>query len=209
MSKRFLRVTLPFLATLVPATIILLAYYLKIPSLAPVSQELVRWNILMAAFAMGLGLGNTVIVHAGTIRRRSKDSIFSGILLATIALFLVIGIGKGSTSTEYQVIWNNILAPLSATTFATTFFYISSAAFRALRVRGTLTAVFVVSAVIVMAKVGVGQVLFPFLTPVGEWLLNVPNTAGMRAVTVGGAIALVANSFRIITGLERGHIGGE
>jgi cytochrome bd-type quinol oxidase subunit 2 len=209
MAKHFFGVTLPFLATLVPATLILLEYYLKIPGLTQVSQELVRWNILMAAFAMGLGLGSTAIVHAGRIRRRSKDSFFSVILLVTIAVFLVVGIGKGSTSAEYQVIWNNILAPLSATTFSTTFFFISSAAFRALRVRGTLTAVFVISAVIVMAKVGVGQVLFPFLTPIGEWLLNIPNTAGMRAVTVGGAIALVANSFRIITGLERGHMGGQ
>jgi len=50
--------------------------------------------------------------------------------------------------------------------------------------------------------------MLPFTPTVAAWVWDIPTTAGMRAVTIGAALSLVGNSFRVITGLERGHLGG-
>ena len=40
-----------------------------------------------------------------------------------------------------------------------------------------------------------------------EWMFNVPQTAGSRAIMIGIALGTIAQSFRIITGRERSILG--
>ena len=40
-----------------------------------------------------------------------------------------------------------------------------------------------------------------------EWIMNVPATAGSRAIMIGIALGTIAQSYRIITGRERSILG--
>ena len=40
-----------------------------------------------------------------------------------------------------------------------------------------------------------------------EWIMAVPATAGARAIMIGIALGIIAQSFRIITGRERSILG--
>ena len=40
-----------------------------------------------------------------------------------------------------------------------------------------------------------------------EWIMDVPATAGSRAIMIGIALGIIAQSFRIITGRERSILG--
>ena len=40
-----------------------------------------------------------------------------------------------------------------------------------------------------------------------EWIMAVPATAGSRAIMIGIALGIIAQSFRIITGRERSILG--
>ena len=49
----------------------------------------------------------------------------------------------------------------------------------------------------------------PFLSipSIQEWIMAVPATAGARAIMIGIALGIIAQSFRIITGRERSILG--
>ena len=42
---------------------------------------------------------------------------------------------------------------------------------------------------------------------VALWVVQVPNTAGQRAITIGIALGTVAMSLRLLLGIERGLLG--
>jgi hypothetical protein len=39
------------------------------------------------------------------------------------------------------------------------------------------------------------------------WIMEVPNTAGTRAITIGIALGVVATSLRILLGVDRSYLG--
>ena len=49
--------------------------------------------------------------------------------------------------------------------------------------------------------------LFLYIPSIQEWIMNVPATAGSRAIMIGIALGTVAQSFRIITGREKSILG--
>ncbi len=65
------------------------------------------------------------------------------------------------------------------------------------------------SAILVMlSKVGIGQLIWSQIPVIGNWIMAVPNTAGMRGIVIGSCLGAVGVSLRIMLGLERGHLGG-
>ena len=49
--------------------------------------------------------------------------------------------------------------------------------------------------------------LFLSIPSIQEWIMAVPATAGSRAIMIGIALGIVAQSFRIMTGRERSILG--
>ena len=51
------------------------------------------------------------------------------------------------------------------------------------------------------------KTLFLSIPAIQEWIMAVPATAGARAIMIGIALGIIAQSFRIITGRERSILG--
>ena len=70
-----------------------------------------------------------------------------------------------------------------------------------------------VSSIIVGLAIGVkfqwylSAPLFLSIPSIQEWIMAVPATAGSRAIMIGIALGIVAQSFRIMTGRERSILG--
>jgi hypothetical protein len=114
-------------------------------------------------------------------------------------------------------LFTNVQAPLDATMFSLLAFFIASAAFRAFRARNVEATLMLVAACAVILGltppfVQLWSTLVPsvpgFPTAVKDWLLAVPNVASRRAVVLGIGLGAIAQSFRIILGLERTYLGG-
>ena len=45
------------------------------------------------------------------------------------------------------------------------------------------------------------------ITELQEWIMDVPATAGSRAIMIGIALGTIAQSYRIITGREKSILG--
>lgn len=204
----FLKSRLPIVVTFAAAFIIVAQFYFNIPAWKTLAAELLRWNVIIAAFALALGIGGIIRLHWGRISRRSPDAFYSFATLITLAIFLGVGLIQTTRGKTYTWLYDYIYNPVSATSYATTFFFVTSAAYRAFRIKNSYAAVLMISAILMMLQVGAFAALMPFAPRISAWIWNIPTSAGMRAVVIGGALSLVGNSFRVIVGLERGHLGG-
>jgi hypothetical protein len=100
--------------------------------------------------------------------------------------------------------------------FALLAFFVASASYRAFRARNVEATLLLLAAFFVMlGRVPVGDLLTIWM-PEGfqmsawaNWIMNVLNAAGQRAIMIGIALGLVSTSLRIILGLERAYLGGD
>jgi len=200
---------LPVVVAFASGMAIVAQYFLKIDGWAGVAGDVVKWNVIVGAFALAVGMGNLISIHGRKVARRDKDGAFSAVLLISMIGWFVLGVSRGTNAPLYRLLWDSLLLPAQATMYSTTIFFITSSAYRAFRVKNLQSGILLASAILVMGRVGIGAVLWPGFQSVSGWLMQVPNTAGMRAITIGGSMALVGSSMRIILGLERSYLGGE
>ncbi len=101
-----------------------------------------------------------------------------------------------------------IYVPLSATMFSLLAFYIASAAYRAFKAKTKESTLLLGAAFLVMlGRVPIGEAISHHFTEIADWIMNVPNTAGQRAILIGAALGLVSSALRILLGLEQSYLG--
>lgn len=195
--------------------------------------------MIISAFALGLGLLSVARVHGENIARRRPGWLFSMVLFLSLLTMLSVGFGKiyapPGRAKEFlsdlfsKVLFDKALAPLASTVFSLLAFFITSAAYRAFRVRTTEATLMMAAAVLVMLGQvplggmisqgissavrflpGVGpwlstHLLTPDFIPfVKDWLLMVLNAAAQRGIDLGVAVGAMAMSLRVWLSLERG-----
>jgi hypothetical protein len=168
-----------------------------------VGYFLVGWAAIVIAFALLLGVVNVVSVHLRQIQTKKSNSVYSLVLLISLAVTLIFGLG-GPTSNGSQFIFEYILQPLESTLFALLAIFIATAAFRAFRVRDLETFFFVLFAIIVLlGQVPVGLYLWSELPIIKDWILDVPTLAGARGILLGVALGTIATGLRVLIGADR------
>lgn len=188
---------------------VLAGYFLRSEAVADLAGQVVRWRVIVAAFALALGGANMFRQHGGTVARRGKNWPYSVVFLVSFVLYFVLGVTKSTTSPIYQYVWQNMYQPASSTMYSFTLFYMTSASWRAFRVRNWQAAVLMVTgAIVLLGQVGVGAALSPAIPRISAWIIDVPNAAAIRAITIGGSLGMVVMSLRIILGLERTYMAG-
>jgi hypothetical protein len=116
----------------------------------------------------------------------------------------------GTEGRVYVWLYDHVFAPCNATMFALLAFFVVSAAFRAFRMRNVEATLLLGAAIIVMiAAAPIGNWISDDLVDVQQWILDIPNNAGRRAIMMGAAIGAIATSLRIVLGLERSHLGAD
>ena len=125
-------------------------------------------------------------------------------------------------------IYDNVVYPLTATMFAMLAFYVASAAFRAFRAKNIEATLLLFTAFIVLlGRTYAGVFLTDWvpgfmamitgMTPehfntmqldeLTGWIMNAPNKAGNRAITIGIALGVVSYSLKILMGVDRSYLG--
>ena len=94
--------------------------------------------------------------------------------------------------------------------FALLAFFIASAAFRAFRARNTEAGLLLGSAILVLlGRAPIGRLISDSLPEITNWIIDVPNNAGRRAIIIGAALGAIVTGLRVLLGMERQHVGGE
>jgi uncharacterized membrane protein len=209
-----LKRTLPAALAIAVGLFVLVALLLPVPLLSTIGTYFIDCAVIIAAFALFLGLLNVLRVHLGHIRERTKTWPYSVVLLVALVLVLVVGVvtlmpsqadqsqPSGPSHPAMQWIFTNVMAPIQATFGALLAFLTLAAAYRLFRLRNAQSAVLLVVALLVLA----GQVSFgllPVLPQLRDWILDVPALAGMRGILLGVALGTVLTGIRLLLGVER------
>ena len=107
-------------------------------------------------------------------------------------------------------IYDHVFDPCNSTMFALLAFFVASAAFRAFRARNAEAALLLGAAILVMlGRAPLGGAISDIFPSISQWLIDIPNNGGRRAIMMGAAIGAVATGLRVIVGLERSHLGSD
>lgn len=164
---------------------------------------------IFMAFAVVPSAISLVRLHWRRIQRRHADWPYSVVTLLAFLVTLLLGFWDNDSRLQgprFGWVIRYAFEPMQQAVFAFLAFFIASAAYRALRVRTWEATLLLVSALLVM----VGNAIYPVpgpQEPMDLWLLSVPAMAMQRGVILGVALGIVAQSVRILLGLERGFIG--
>lgn len=181
--------------------IVVLSYF--VGAFHNLGELLLGWAAIVATFALLLGVVNLLRVHIGRIQNRKKDWFYSGILLISFAVTLLVG-RAGPASAGAQAMFEYVLRPLESTFFALIVFFIASAAYRAFRIDNFETFLFVAFAIIVLlGQVPAGFQLWADLPLVKEWVLRVPVLAGTRGILLGVSLGTIATGLRVLLAADR------
>ncbi len=197
------------------------------------SPRLTTWMIILAGFALLLGIVNVLQNNMKKIARREAGWPFSVVLLiglfttGTFGIYGAVshqGIGSlpGGAPTPFKWVSDWMFQPLQSTIFALLAFFMASAAFRAFRARNTEATILLIAAgLVMMGRVPMLEMFalpFPSLQPAAasadqflgkttEWIMDTPNGAAQSGIIIGAALGAASMAIRVILGIERGYLG--
>jgi hypothetical protein len=189
----------------------ILEYFIPHQGILSIFETFRQWAIIVIAFAYVLGLANIVRVNYHVIQKKERDWLYKIVLILCLFLMISVGVLGGiDEGTVFDWIYYNAQYPLQATMFSLLAFFIASAAFRAFRIRTFQASLLAVTAILVMiGRVPIGESLWGQFPDVTEWIMNVPQLAGKRAIMIGAALGAISTALKVLTGLERTYLGGE
>ena len=206
--------SLPLVVTFLAAMAMIMQFFIPHRPFGALGDTFQTWYIIIAAFAIILGVGSLFKVNLAKVNRRVEGWQYSLVLLVFMVSMIVIGIGWGmEAGSLFDTLFNVIIIPLGSTMFSLLAFFVASASFRAFRARSPEAALLLATAFIVMlGRVPIGKMVplvgryVPDLT---DWIMSVPNMAGQRAIMIGAALGVVSASLRVMVGIEKSYLGGE
>jgi hypothetical protein len=195
-----------------------------------------EWFNILAVGAMLLGGGNLIKLHLMKISSKKSGWGYSAVTIICFFLVLVVGLiqmgvhpsekfpnyaWSGYVLEEGSGLWwiyAHMVVPLTSTMFAMLAFYVATAAFRAFRAKNTeATLLLITAGIVLLGRTYAGVWLFEGWLPesmqwlrfdnLTVWIMDIPNTAGTRAITIGIALGVVATSLRILLGVDRSYLG--
>lgn len=207
--KKILPTTNAIIAVL-SGLFVLLGYFF--PKLfGGIQTLLVGWAIILAAFAMLLGIINLGQVHWKKIGTPGSGSIYSIVLLISLVVtMLIVGI-SGPTGSLSLWVFNTFQVPVEISLLAMLAVILVYAATRLVsRKPKWYTVLFLLTVLVVL----VGSVPLYFLRNVDtlagvrSWLAQVPAVGGARGLLLGVAMGTIATGLRILLGVDRPYGGG-
>jgi hypothetical protein len=191
----------------------ILEYFIPHQNVRPIFETFRQWAIIVIAFAYVLGISNIARINYHVIQKKGRDWIYKIVLVLGLFFMIFVGIvtpGKIGEGTIFYWVYINAYYPLQATMFALLAFFIASAAFRAFRVRTFQASLLAITAILVMiGRVPVGEKFWAGFPDLVEWIMNVPQLAGKRAIMIGAALGAISTALKVLVGLERTYLGGE
>ena len=197
----------PVILTAIFGIMMILNFFLDIPTLASVAAESQRMFIPIVSAATLVGATTLVLFHIKKVTSRKDDRATSAILLVTFFFFLIFALLPGYES-AYSATYSIIVGRLYEATWALISLFMVSMAYRAFQVKSFETLLFAVSCIVVLfGNAPIGEAIFPGASGALKWLMDIPSMAGMRAITIGVGLGVVAYGVRVMLGYDRTALG--
>lgn len=178
--------------------------------LGDIRAILLQWAIILAAFALLVGIFNLLQAHWRKVTTKQPKSIYSVVVLVSLIITLVITGISGPTGKWTLWLYNNLQVPVEISLLAVLAIVLAYAASRLMRRRMTwYTGVFMVTVLLVLLGSAplylIGEV--PVLNSLRSLIADVLAVAGARGLILGVALGTVATGLRILMGADRPYGG--
>jgi len=184
-------------------------YFFDVPSqVKSVESSLLTMGVVIATFALLVGLYTINRREILKISRRTKGWILSVWLLAVLWLMIVTGLVLGQTSVFYTFFTTGIVVPGDATIYAILVFYMISAGARAFKMRDLQSSLLIITTILVLLQQApVTSYLWPGFVTIGSWLVNNLGMPITRTFTIISALGGIVLAVRLLAGKEMGITG--
>lgn len=202
------RTLIPTLLVSVTAILVLVPFFLNIPFLNDFKSTLSSWTVIISAVT-GAALGVVYMTHAiyaSYQRNKDTEQLIMGV---TTYVFIALHIGLaltqpgGVNSSAYQWWYTVVYQNVGATIYAFMFFTLASSAYRTMILNSVeATSLAIGGLIYTLRQIPLFQTWLPWIVPLGEWILLVPNVAGSRGAVIAAALAATVYGVRTIWGKE-------
>ncbi len=215
-----MRKQVPLILTFFAGTIPIIALFVPERHVANVSTTLDSWLIIVAGFALLLGVVNVVQMNTNKIKRRASGWPYAIVLLAGLGIMGTFGFAGAfgafggiaarpdGSSTPFDWLYQNAFLPLQGTMFSLLAFFVASASYRAFRARSLEATVLLIAALVVMfGRIPFGEMVSGWIPVITERIMQYPNTAAQRGIIIGAGLGAASMALRVIVGIERSYLG--
>jgi cytochrome bd-type quinol oxidase subunit 2 len=184
------------------------------PILGPLQLFILNVAVILAGFAVLVGISNLLIVHTEKIRHKQKGAVYSAILIVSLAITFVLGLlahyNLPVAKSLFSDAFLSIQLPIETSLMALLAVTLTYASIRLLRRRlNLLSVIFLITAFLIL----VGTAAWPFLGDVPilsglrAWVTQFPAGAGARGILLGVALGTLTTGLRILFGTDRPYGG--
>ena len=188
--------------------IVLIGYFVPIPLLNQIRLTLTDWAIVIAAFAVLIGIFNLVAVQMEKIRARQAGSVYGAVLVLSLFLTFGFGLMLGPDDPFMRLAVDAVIVPVEAALMAIIAVTLIYASIRLLRRRADLMSViFLVVAVLVLIAImptPIGQL------PGSQLIIDITgmfSRGGARGLLLGIALGTLLTGLRLLFGIDRPYGG--
>jgi hypothetical protein len=217
--------TIPLIIVFIMGLLAFTQEYVPHPVSGQFREQMTTWFRIIGGFGLFVGAYSLLHMHYSRIRRKQAGWAYSGFVFFGAMAMIILGLYNGGygplaslprgETSLFDWGYSYIQVPCSATVFSILAFFMASAAFRTFRARNLSAALLLLAAVIVMfGRVPVSEWLgdrlfgYPQLFPEAtDVLMNYPNLAAKRGILLGISLGVIAQSLRILFGIERSYLG--
>ena len=211
---------LPTTIAIASGALVLFGYFLRTPFLNLIRIELLQWAVILAAFAILVGIGNLLLVHSSKVRRQQKGSFYSVLLILAMLVTLVVGFLPLPLRTDgLSLLFNAIQLPIEASLMALLAVTLTYAGIRLLRRRlNLLSIIFLATVMLILLGSAplpfIGEILkingVPLLSGIlRPWIAQVLAAGGARGILIGVALGTLTTGLRILFGSDRPYGGNQ
>jgi hypothetical protein len=176
--------------------------------LAGIQIIMLNWAIILAGFAIILGIINLLIVHVQKIRDKKKGITYSLLLVIALVATFLFGL---INPVQVAIVFTTIQLPVEASLMALLAVTLTYASIRLLRHRlNMLSVIFLITALLIL----LGTAPLPFLGEIpgiSDWLrpfiAQVMAASGARGILLGVALGTLTTGLRILFGADRPYEG--
>ena len=203
----FARRELPTIILTACGVLMLLAFFTPFEAFTTIKGALTAWTIVISATSTWLGFAYMSYAQYRMYQRNptTLQLIYFVTPFAFFLLFLIVGVSFPGDVGSPQYLWlvNNIRMQVGATVYAIMFFTLASSAYRTFTVASIEAIALLISGIIyTLRQIPLFPVFAPWLVPVGEWILLVPNVGGGRGAVICAAMAALVVGIRTLWGRE-------
>lgn len=185
--------------------------------LSQLSSILIQLVTVVGAIAVIIGVINLFAVHWNKLRAGGRAAPYNLITLLVAILIVVVhladragllkalepGYTAGDTPLVSITLMDAIQVAIKSALAGLLLFFLVYAAYRLMRRRVTIWSILFVVTLLIVLLGYIPLTYIGFLTPIREWLLRVPVSAGTRGILIGVALGTITVGVRLLLGQDQ------